>query len=156
VADDDGVVARRAREGAAVADVLLDVADDGALGEDAEREHVADGDGGAAAAVERLARVHALGGDEELLAVLVADGVAEGDAGQRRAAAGVVHDVGDHAAEVALALAEVERAEAGGALAVVRVGLEHGARRALALRPDHAAHRASFSGGGGELGFLRT
>jgi hypothetical protein len=27
---------------------------------------------------------------------------------------------------------------------VVRVGLEHGARRALALRPDHATHRVEL------------
>jgi hypothetical protein len=149
VADDDGVVAGAAREGAAVADAALDVADDGPLRERPDREDVADAEVGAAAAVDGLAGVHALGGDEELLLLPVAEGVAEGDAGERGAAAGVVHDVGDEALEVAAALAEVERAEAGGALAVVGVGLEHGPRRALALRADDTAH-----GGGGGGGFF--
>jgi hypothetical protein len=148
VADDDGVVPGRPGEDAAVPDVVLDVADDGSLGDPPERQHVADGESGAAAAVDELARVHALGGDEELLLVLVAERVAEGDLGQRRAAAGVVDDVGDDALEVPVALAKVEGPEPGGALAVVGVGLEH-APRTLTLRADHAAHRGGGGGGAG-------
>ena len=139
VADHDGVVPRGPGEDTTVTDVVLDVADDGTLGDPAERQDVADGERGAAAAVDELARVHALGGDEELLLVLVPEGVAEGDLGERRAAARVVDDVGDDALEVPVALAEVEGAEPGGALAVVGVGLEDGPRT-LTLRADHTTH----------------
>lgn len=139
VADHDGVVPRGPGEDTAVTDVVLDVADDGTLRDPAEGQHVADGEGGAATAVDELARVHALGCDKELLLVLVPEWVAESDLGERRATAGVVDDVGDDALEVPVALAEVEGAEAGGALAVVGVGLEHGPRT-LTLRADHATH----------------
>ena len=64
VADDNGVVAGGAGEDAAVANVVLDVADNGTLGDGAEGEDVADNEGGLAAAVDELARVHSLGGDE--------------------------------------------------------------------------------------------
>jgi hypothetical protein len=155
VADHDGVVPRGPGEDTAVTDVVLDVAYDGTLGDTAERQDVADGERGAAAAVDELASVHALGGDEELLLVLVPEGVAEGDLGERGAAAGVVDHVGDYALEVPVALAEVEGAEPGGALAVVGVGLEHGSRT-LTLRADHATHlarrRGGSGGGGGAAG----
>jgi hypothetical protein len=150
VADDDGVVAGGPGEDSTVADVVLDVADDGSLGDPAERKHVADGERGAAATVDELARVHALGGDEELLLVLVPERVAEGDLGERRAAARVVDDVGNDALEVPVALAEVEGAEPGGALAVVGVGLEDGPRT-LTLSTDDATHllrRRRRRGGG--------
>lgn len=145
MADDDGVVPGGPGEDAAVADMVLDVADDASLGHGAEREDVADGERGAASAVDELAGVHALGGDEELLLVLVPEGVAEGHLGERRATPRVVDDVGDDALEVPVALAEVERTEARRALAVVGVRLEHGART-LTLRADHATH---LGGGGG-------
>ena len=45
--------------GTTVADVVLDVADDGAFEDPAERRDVIDGEHGAAAAVDELARVHA-------------------------------------------------------------------------------------------------
>lgn len=79
--------------------------------------------------------------------MLVPEGVAEGHLGQRRATARVVDDVGDDALEVPIALAEVEGAEAGGALAVVGVGLEHGART-LTLRADHTTHLGVDGEGG--------
>ena len=148
VADDDGVVPGGPGEDAAVADVVLHVADDGSLGDPAQRQHVADGERGAAAAVHELARVHALRGDEELLLVLVAERVAEGDLGERRAAARVVDDVGDDALEVPVALAEVEGAEPGGALAELRWWVWD-------LNTDPAPLRCArmtrpiFSGGGG-------
>jgi len=147
MADDDSVVPRRPGKDAAVPNVVLNVADDGTLGDPPERQDVADRERSTASAVDELARVHALSSDEELLLVLVAERVAEGDLGQRRAAARVVDDVGDHALEVPVALAEVEGPEPGRALAVVGVRLEHGPRT-LTLSADHAAHLA----GGGESG----
>ena len=47
------------RRGTTVAGVVLDVADDGAFEDPVERRDVADGERGAAAAVDELARVHA-------------------------------------------------------------------------------------------------
>jgi hypothetical protein len=139
VADDNSVVAGAPGEDTAVTNVVLHVADDGSLRDPPQWQHVADGERGAAAAIDKLAGVHALGGDEELLLVLVPEGMAEGDLGERRAATGVVDDVGDDALEVPVALAEVEGAEPGRALAVVGVGLEHGPRT-LTLRTDNTTH----------------
>jgi len=47
--------------GTTVADVVLGVVDDGAFEDPMERRDVADGERGAAAAVDALARVHASG-----------------------------------------------------------------------------------------------
>ena len=81
MADDGGVVARGASEGAAVADLFLDVADDGAFGALGDGEDVADCEGGFFAAVDKGAGVEAFGGDEGFFAEFVAVGVAEDDAG---------------------------------------------------------------------------
>jgi len=145
---DNRVVPRRPREHAAIPSMMLHVADHRSLGDGPQREDVADHEVGLAAAVDELARVHALGGDEELLLVFVPERVAEGDARERGPAPGVVDDVGDHALEVPVALAEVEAAEPRRALAVVGVGLEDGPR-SLTLCSDHASHGSSSSGGGG-------
>ena len=60
VADDDGVVPGCLGEGARQSPrVVLDVVDDGAFGDPAERWDVADGERGTAVAVDELARVHA-------------------------------------------------------------------------------------------------
>lgn len=96
VGNHGGVVARGAGQTATITGLLLQVADDGTLGHLAEGHHVADLKGGLAAAVHELAGVHALGGDEQLLADLVAVGVAEVDDGQRSATAGIVDDVLKH------------------------------------------------------------
>ena len=65
--------------------------------------------------------------------------MAEGDSGKRGTATRVVDDLGDDALEVAIALAEVEAAEPGGALAVVGVGLEDGPST-LTLSSDYTTH----------------
>ena len=83
VADDGGVVAGCPRERTAVTDLLLNVADDGTLGALSDGKDVADGENGLLAAVDEGTGVHALGGDECLLAELVAVGVTENDAGKR-------------------------------------------------------------------------
>ena len=108
VPDDRSVVAGRPREGAAVADLLLDVADDGAFWALRDGEGVPDGEHGLLAAVDEGTGVHALGGDEGLLAELVPVWVAEDDAGKGRTTARVVDDLLHYAADVAIALSEVE------------------------------------------------
>ena len=74
------IVARGARQGTAVADLLLDVADDSTLRQLRDREDVANRKLGLLAAVDEGTSVEALGGDESLLAELVPVGVAEDDA----------------------------------------------------------------------------
>lgn len=87
VADDGGVVAGGTGEGSTVTSLLLDVADNGTLGERGEGEDVADVESGLLAAVDELAGVHALGGNERLGAQLVAVRVTEGDASKGSTAA---------------------------------------------------------------------
>nr|GLL22612.1 hypothetical protein CK203_099716 [Ipomoea trifida] len=139
VADNNNVIARAPSEDTAVADLVLDIANDGTFGDRSERQNVADDEVSLLTTVDELAGVHALGGDEKLLLVLEAEGVTEGDASERGAATGVVDDLRHHTLEVAIALAEVEGAEAGGALAVVGVGLENRSGT-LTLSSDHSSH----------------
>lgn len=150
MADNNSVVTGGPGEDTTVTDVVLNVADNGTLGDGAEGEDVADDEIGLLATIDELAGVHTLSGDEELLLKLVAERVAEGDLGERSAAAGVVEDVGDDALDVAVALAEVEGAEPRRTLAVVGVGLEH-RPRTLTLGADDTTH---LLGGGRWLGFL--
>lgn len=139
VADNDGVVTGAPGEDTAITDMVLNVADDSTFRDGSDWKDIANDESGLLATVDKLAGVHALSGDEELVLLLVAEGVAEGDLGEGGATPGVVDDVGHHALEVAVALAEVEAAKPGRALAVVGVGLEDGART-LTLSSDHSSH----------------
>lgn len=82
VSDNSRVVTRRAREGTAVADLLLDIADDGTLGALRDGENVADGESRFFAAVDEGAGVETFGGDEGFFAEFVAVGVAEDHTGE--------------------------------------------------------------------------
>ena len=111
MAYDGHVIAAGAPKRATVTHLLLHVCDDGTLGYAAEREHIADGQGGVLARVDELARVHALVGDEGLLDQLVAVRMAEDDLREGGATARVVDYLLDDAADVAVALGVVESAE---------------------------------------------
>jgi len=139
LADDGGVVAGGAGEGATVADLLLHVADDGTLGEGVHGEHVADGQGGVLAGVDELARVDTLGGNEGLSLELVAVGVTEDHAGEGGTTSGIVDDLLDEATNVSRALSVVEGAELGGSLPVLHVGGENGSV-SLTLSANTATH----------------
>lgn len=82
VSDHRCVIPRRPCERTAVAELLLDVADDGALGALADREDVAHGESRFFAAVDEGAGVHAFGGDEGFFAEFVTVGVPEDDLGE--------------------------------------------------------------------------
>lgn len=124
VPDDGRVVPGRASEAAAVAGLLLDVADDGTFGHLADRHDVPDAQSGLLPAEHELPGVEALRCDEELLHDPVLVGVTELDAGEGGATAGVVDDFSHNALHVAVSLGEVEGAELGGTLAVESVGGE--------------------------------
>ena len=96
VGDHGGVVAAGSGQLAAVPGLLLQVADDGSLGHVANGHHIADGDLGLLAAVDRLAGVHALASNEQLLLDLVSVGVTEVDDGKGSATARVMDDVLDN------------------------------------------------------------
>merc|ERR1719370_2503153 len=139
VGDDGGVVAGSSGQFAAISQLLLQLADDGSLRHGADGHHVADGQRRLLAAVDELARVHALDGDEHLLALLEFVRISELDDGQRRAASGVVNDVFDDALDVSMTLGVVGRAKAGGAFAIFVVRREDGTRT-LTLRSNHSTH----------------
>ena len=82
VADDGSVVAGCACECATIANLLLNVADDGTLRASRNREDIANSESSLLAAVDEGAGVHALGGNEGLGTELVPVGVAEDDAGK--------------------------------------------------------------------------
>merc|ERR1719199_810533 len=139
VGHDDGVVAGAARKVAAVANLRLEVADDGTLGHGADGQHVANGENGLLTAVQELTGVHALRRDESLLLLSIADGVAERHQGEGSATAGVVDQLGHQTLDVPIALSVILLAELSSTLPVVGVGLEDGPR-ALTLCANHAPH----------------
>ena len=124
VSDNGDVVSGGTAERTTVANLLLDVGDDGTLGDGREREDVADGQGGVLSGVDELAGVHALVGDEGLGVQLVPVGVTELDAGERSTTTRVVDDLLHDTPDVSMALGEVEGSEGGGANPRAGDGLE--------------------------------
>lgn len=93
VRDHGGIVARGARQLAAVAGPLLNIANDRTFGHRSDGHHVSDLQIRLPAAVHELAGVHALGRNHQLLAHLVPVRVSEVDHSQWSATAGIVDDV---------------------------------------------------------------
>ena len=143
MADNSGIVARGAGQSTAVANLLLDVADNGTLRALSDGEDVSNVEGGLLATVDEGTGMEALGGDESLLAELVPVGVAEHDMGERSTTAkmvqfsqnfgdskgdcspaSVVDDILHDTTDVAILLGIVEVTEAGGGLVVVGVCFE--------------------------------
>lgn len=82
VTNDCCIVAGGTSESTTVADLLLDIADDGTFRALGDGEDVADVEGGLLAAVDEGTSVESLGGDESLLTESVAVWVTENDAGE--------------------------------------------------------------------------
>lgn len=142
--DNNSIITRCSGEDTTVTDVVFDIADNGTFRERSERKDVSDHQIRLLSTEDELARVHTLGGDEELLLVLESEGVAEGDSGERRTTPWVMDDLGDYALEVPVPLAVVEAPEPCRTLAVVGVGLEDGTS-SLTLCPDDSSHLSSLS-----------
>lgn len=111
VADDGHVVSGGTSESTTVANLLLNVRDDGTFGDGSERENVSDGKSGVLAGVDELSGVHALVGDEGLGVELESVGVAENDLGQRRTTSRVVDDLLHNTTDVTMTLSVVESSE---------------------------------------------
>jgi len=139
---DGAVVTGGARDGAAVARHVLEVAHNGTLGHLPDGHHVAHSELGLLAAVDKLASVHALGRREQLLLDLEAVRGAELHDGERSATSRIVDDFLHDTLDVAGPLGIVEVAEAHGTLAVLRVRLEDGPG-AFTLRANAHTHGRS-------------
>lgn len=124
VTDDGGVVARGTGKRSTVTRLLLNVANNRTLGALADREDVANVQGGLLAAVDERTGRHALGGDEGLGLELVAVRVTEHDGRERCTTASVVDNVLDETTDVTVTLGKVQRPQARRLLSVVGVGLE--------------------------------
>merc|ERR1719192_539189 len=139
VGDDGGVVAGSSGQFAAISQLLLQLADDGSLRHGADGHHVADGQRRLLAAVDELARVHALDGDERLLTLLEFVGISEFDDGQGRSSTRVVDDVLHDAFDVPVTLGIVGGPQSSGAFAMFVVGRKD-RPRSLTLRTNDATH----------------
>lgn len=92
VADDGGVVAGCTGNLAAIARLLLEIADDGTFGHCADWQNVTDLEGCLATGVDELTGVHAFDGDEQFLSDLILVWITEGNTSQGSATAGIVED----------------------------------------------------------------
>jgi len=139
VANDGHVVSGGTAERTAVTRLVLDVGEDGTLGDGGEGEDVADGQVGVLSGVDELASVHALVGDEGLDVVLESVWVAEDDLSKGSATTGVVNDLLYDTSNVAIALGVVEGSELGGGLVQTGVGREDRAAT-FTLVPNNPTH----------------
>ena len=158
--NDDGIITGGTRELAAVAEAGLDVAADGSLRNNGQGEDISNVEGGLVmdelerllktenwyqrrshllSAVDELASVHALSGNEELVVLLVLVGVGELDLGDGGTASGVVNDVLDDAADVAVLLGVVKGAELHSALPGSHMRLENPSL-SLTASSDNLSH----------------
>jgi hypothetical protein len=127
VGNDGSVATAGAGKSATVTDLGLEVADGGTLGHEADGEDVTDSELGLGTAVDGLASVETLGGNDSLSHGLVLVGVAETDLSDGGTTTRVVLNGLDDTANVAVAFGEVEGPQLGGTLAVLSVGGEDGA-----------------------------
>ena len=97
MADNNSIIAGCPGEDTSITNVMFNVTDHGTFGNRAQGQNVTDNEGGFLAAVNELARVHALSRHEQLLLVFVSERVAEGDSGEWGASTRVVDDFGDYA-----------------------------------------------------------
>jgi len=111
VANDGNVVTGGTAKRTTVTRLLLDVGDNGTLGQGGEGQNVTDGQSGVLTGVDELAGIHALVGDEGLGDHLELVGVTELDLGEGSTTAGIVDDLLDDTTGVSVTLGEVEGTE---------------------------------------------
>jgi hypothetical protein len=113
VSDHSDIVAARPAQRTTISHLLLHIRHNRTFWHNTQWQDVSDSESRILAGVDELASVHALIGDESLGVQLEAVGIAELDFGQRCAAAWIVDDVFDDAANVSVALGVVVGAELG-------------------------------------------
>jgi len=146
VCDDGGVVAGGPRDLSSVSELLLEVADNGTLGHDADGHDVADGELSLLSAVDELTGVHALGGNHQLLLHLVPVRISEDAYCEGSTTAGVVDDILHNTLNVTISLGEVDGPERRLALPVLGVGDEH-RPCTLSLGTNDTTHFSCRTGG---------
>jgi len=114
VADDNSGGTGGTGEATTVTELSLNIGDNSAFGHGGEGQDVADDELGFAAAIDELARVHALDSDKVLSVVSVAILILELDLSEGSTTARIVQNVLHNALDVTLAFSKVECAEAGG------------------------------------------
>jgi len=122
--DDHGEAARSTGESTAIANLGLNVAHNGTLGNLLQRQHISNVQSGLLSAVDELSSVHTLSGDHELGIALETVGVQELDLGDGRTSSWVMKNFLDDSADVATTLSIVDGTKLDGSLARARVGLE--------------------------------
>lgn len=144
VADDGDVVAGGPRELAPVANLLLDVRDDGTLGHVAKGKDVSDGESGVLSGVDELTSVHALVDDKGLGVELELIRITEDDLGKGSTTTGVVDDLLYDTADVSMSLGEIEGSELGDTVSEAGVGSENAAAT-LSLVANNSTHLVYLS-----------
>ncbi len=119
------ILLRLCKNTASVTNLVLKIAHNGSLGHLANRKHVADSELRLLAAINKLASVHALSGNEQLLLETVLVHVPELNDSEGRTTARIMDDLLDHTLHITVALGKVESAKTSRALPVLRVRLEH-------------------------------
>lgn len=138
VSDNGCVVSGCTRESTTIADLLLNVADNGTFRALSDRENVPNSQSGLFAAVDKGASVEAFGRDEGLFLEFVAVGVTENDSGEGSTTARVVDDLLHDSTNVAITFSKVERTKASGSLVKTSVRFEDGVRSPLC--PNDPTH----------------
>jgi hypothetical protein len=138
VSDNGSVVTRGTGKSTTITSVLLNVADNGTFRHGREGKDVSDGEGSLLSAVDELTSVHTLSSNEDLSTETVLVLVTEDNLGEGSATTGVVDDLLDDTANVAVTFSIVERSQLGGSLTVSCVGLEDSSR--LSLSTNDATH----------------
>jgi len=141
---DDSGGAGCSGERAAISLLALDVGDDGTLRQLVDRKDVANREGSLGTAVNELAGVHSLDGDEILDSLLVAIGVPEGNLGERRTSTGIVNNVLNHSLDVTLSFSVVKSSESGGSHSVSLVRSKN-ETTTLSLCFDASTHSNRFT-----------
>lgn len=139
VANNDNVVTGGSANGTSVTGVLLNVGENGTLGDGAERENVTDVQGSLLTGVDELASVDTLVGNEGLGSLLVLVRVSEDNLGKGSTSTGVMDNLLDNTSDVSVSLGVIEISELGSTLSQTGVGGEDGAST-LSLVSNDTTH----------------
>jgi len=139
VTNNGAVHARGLGNFAAITNLLFDLAYNGPFRAGRQGQHVADSQLGFLPAVHKLSTVHTFSAHELFGLLLVVVGISELNNGERGATTRVMNDVLDDTFHESTAFGIIQRAEFGGAFAVLGVRPEDAAA-ALSLRTNYTTH----------------
>jgi hypothetical protein len=139
LAEHDCVVSGNTREWAAIANLWLDVGDNGSFRHGREWEDVTDSESSLLSAVDKLASEHTFSRNESFLLVFILVGVSESDLCEGSASTGIVDDWFDDSSNVSVSLRVVEGSVFSSALSTFGVRFED-STCAFSLCSNYAAH----------------